>query len=341
MGNLGQSALNPWPIRHLVSERTPNPAPTDAKAESPRPKRRAWDDVPLRQKLVLLIAAACVWGAVVGVAVAHWQWSVWVIIAGIALVATALGRVAHAWAAAPVEDLAYRLERVARPDRPTTTNQLPSGRADELGRVYRAVRKIAAHASRDRQEATRLRRNLDSSIAEATRRATVQLSQLAMRDPLTNLGNRRFLDKHLDALVRSCAQADTDLVAVAIDLDNFKAVNDELGHAAGDELIVFAATLIRGSVRDDDVAIRMGGDEFVVLMPGCELDRAAAFVDRLRKLFTEHVRMTLPHEPQPNLSAGIASLLRDRARDGAALIEAADRYLYRAKRRGKAQTAGF
>ncbi len=294
----------------------------------------------MRQKLLLLIAAASTWGAVVGVAAVQWQLSVWVIVVGVFVVATALSRVASNWAAAPVEELAHRLERVARPDRPATTQGLPAERDDEIGRVYRAVRRIAEHAIRQRHEASRLRRTLDSSIADATRKATVQLSQMAMRDPLTNLGNRRFLDEHLDQLVRSCAEAHTDLIAVAIDLDNFKAVNDELGHAAGDELLIFAATLIRGSIRDDDVAIRMGGDEFIVLMPGCELERAVSFVERLRKLFAEHVRVTLPEQLQPGLSAGIASLLRDRVRDGQSLIESADRYLYRAKRAGKSQTAG-
>jgi diguanylate cyclase (GGDEF)-like protein len=235
------------------------------------------------------------------------------------------------------------MQRLVRPERPLSTRSLPQQRRDEVGQISRCVHNLAVSAIRDHHEANRLRRTLDSRIEQATRRATNELTQIAMRDPLTNLANRRFLDQHLEELTRSCAASNTDLVCVLLDMDDFKQVNDVLGHAAGDDLLCFAAMLIRASIRDDDVAVRLGGDEFVVLMPGCEIERAGQFADRVKKLFAEHVQLTLADDidARPDFSIGVSSLLRDGAASGAELIEIADTNLYSAKAGRKGATIGL
>ena len=157
-----------------------------------------------------------------------------------------------------------------------------------------------------------------------------------MHDPLTGLGNRRFLDEHLDLLVAPAQASNTELVCIAIDMDNLKQVNDTLGHASGDDLLQLVAELIRGQKRLQDYGVRLGGDEFIVLMPGCDHRHAQAFAQRLRSLFQHEVRTLLSGQVRSDLSMGIAAL-SDGPTTGRQLLQAADERLYAAKRDGKGQ----
>ncbi|MCX5662037.1 MAG: diguanylate cyclase [Planctomycetota bacterium] len=219
--------------------------------------------------------------------------------------------------------------------KPAGLARLPVDRQDDLGVIARAVQRLAAHSLRQHHEARHLRRTLDHRVAEATRVATRQLRQQALRDPLTDLGNRRFLDEQLDPLLSSHRAAGADMACVLIDLDNFKAVNDTLGHGAGDDLLLFTGGLIRGSCRQEDHAVRLGGDEFVVLLPGCDITAAARFAQQILALFRQHARAALPPHCQASLSIGVASLDHDGPAGGAELLERADARLYAAKRSGK------
>ena len=182
---------------------------------------------------------------------------------------------AKAWIGTPIQILVEQLGRINREYSVSAINALPIQRRDEVGQVARSIHQITSWCRRDYHEARQLRRTLDHRVATATRAATRELRRLAMRDPLTDLGNRRFLADHLDTLIESVRQAGGELVAVVIDVDNFKKVNDTHGHGAGDDLLVSLAGLIRASVRGEDYAVRLGGDEFVALMPGCAVERAA------------------------------------------------------------------
>jgi diguanylate cyclase (GGDEF)-like protein len=247
---------------------------------------------------------------------------------------------ARVWVCRPIEKLIATWTALTLDHRPGVLHVLPIGRGDEVGQLARALYRLASTALKGSYDARQLRRTLDHRISQATRQATRQLRQLAMRDPLTDLGNRRFLDSNLGALVESVQASGDELICVMIDVDGFKAVNDSLGHAAGDELLIFLGSLIRAIVRGEDYTVRLGGDEFVVLMPHCSLERAAEFAEQLRVLFCQHVATALPAPVRADLSMGVAALRRHGLRDGPDLLARADANLYAAKRGGKGQTRG-
>lgn len=272
-------------------------------------------------------------------AVAEFDLALWLGGTAIAGLVLALVGLAMRWIWAPAEQLLEKAQRMARPERPLPARSLPVHRRDEIGQLARVLQQLTIAARREQFEAKRLRRSLDDQVEQATRRATCHLQKLAMRDPLTGLANRRFLDQQLGAVLRSCRSTGTELVCVMIDVDNFKAVNDQLGHSVGDQLLVFIAQLIRAMVRGDDLSVRLGGDEFVVVMPGGTTRRASDFAQQARQLFHEHARTVLPRELRCGLSMGISAAEVDDARTVEQLLEQADQRMYQAKRANH-ETAG-
>lgn len=295
----------------------------------------------MRDKTQWLVVGATLWGGVAGFASALFGWGVAGMIVGCSTVALLGAIAARSWIAGPLEDLVAQTRRMASTQRPTHPRHLPQDRRDEIGQLARAIQHVALTAFRDHAEARQLRRTLDQRVEQATRKATAQLTSLALRDPLTNMGNRRLLDQNLDELIRSCRASQTDLICIAIDLDNFKAVNDQLGHATGDELIVFAARLARALVREEDWVVRLGGDEFIVLLPGSNLERAGRFAQQAQMMFSEYATLNLPAELKVSMSMGIASLQRDAPADGPELLKIADEHLYAAKSAGKSTAMGL
>jgi two-component system, cell cycle response regulator len=116
---------------------------------------------------------------------------------------------------------------------------------------------------------------------------------LAVTDPLTGLYNRRYLESHLDSLMQRAAQDDKPIGLLALDIDHFKAVNDTHGHAAGDEVLKEFVARIKRSVRGIDMAARIGGEEFVVVMPDSTHETCISVAERLRESVAESP-VTLP-----------------------------------------------
>jgi diguanylate cyclase (GGDEF)-like protein len=226
------------------------------------------------------------------------------------------------------------LEGFERKDRSRAAQDLPLHRQDEIGQIARVIDRLTARTVREYHEADRLRRTLDDRVEKSTRQATQQLRQLAMRDPLTGLGNRRFLEENFDQLIKSALNSGTPVACVAIDMDNFKKINDTLGHKAGDDLLIFLSTLIRGSLREDDFSVRLGGDEFVVVLPGCSLSRATQFAQQLITLFRQNSKAVHASDIPVSLSIGIATLSSG-IDSSQGLLSQADDNLYSAKRAGK------
>ncbi|MAE61016.1 MAG: hypothetical protein CMJ49_06620 [Planctomycetaceae bacterium] len=293
----------------------------------------------MQDKVTVLVLGGAVWGAVVGLIAADSASPYLLLALGLGLVIGMALWVGQRTIWIPWERL-LQLGRAAVPTRPQDIDALPTERRDELGYVARVVRHLSKAARRHERDAAQLRRTIDHRIGDATRAATQHLTQIAMRDPLTNLGNRRFLDEHIDAVVDSCLKSRTPLQCVMIDLDYFKQVNDQLGHEAGDALLMFLGDLIRSNVRQDDLAIRIGGDEFVVLMPGGRVADAMRLGENLRGWFDQHCASRVSSKPPPGLSIGIASLLREKLASGADLLRLADTRLYAAKTQGRGATIG-
>ena len=168
--------------------------------------------------------------------------------------------------------------------------------------------------------------------AVANARRFREARKLADLDALTNLHNRRFFH---DTLVREVARAqryDRKLALVIFDIDDFKAINDRVGHLGGDAVLAQLAEQVRSVVRSADIACRVGGDEFAVILPESALADAEQLYRRLQ--FAVSNRATGPSE-RLHLSAGIAELVPED--DAVSFFERADEALFRAKETGKDQ----
>ncbi len=154
--------------------------------------------------------------------------------------------------------------------------------------------------------------------------------QLADLDALTSLHNRRYFHETLAREVARAHRYQRSLALIVFDLDDFKAINDRIGHLAGDSVLAEAAERIRDAVRSADIACRVGGDEFAVILP----ESAASDADQLYKRLQAAVSSRpIGQAGRLKLSAGIAELKAED--DGVSFFERADEALYRAKDAGK------
>lgn len=163
-------------------------------------------------------------------------------------------------------------------------------------------------------------------------RERAHIHQLAYYDALTGLVNRSMLLAQTERMLRDAQRNDTPLALMFIDLDRFKQVNDTLGHSAGDALLRAVATRLQDGARAGDVAARMGGDEFVLVLPRCSASQAAVAAKRLLASVNQPLDVE-GSELRPNASVGIAMCPEDGA-DADALMRCADMAMYQAKTDG-------
>ncbi|MCE8000306.1 MAG: PleD family two-component system response regulator [Rhodobiaceae bacterium] len=159
--------------------------------------------------------------------------------------------------------------------------------------------------------------------------------EMAFTDSLTGLYNRRYMTNHLTTLVEEGAHSGKPLSLMLLDIDYFKAVNDTYGHGAGDEVLKEFGSRISDNVRGIDLACRLGGEEFVVVMPDTDADTAIAIAERLRSRVAERAFKTEVEQAiEVTVSIGLAGAIwpYDSAE---ALLERADQALYKAKRDGR------
>ncbi len=176
---------------------------------------------------------------------------------------------------------------------------------------------------RRRRYQNRLRVNYEQSIA------------LASTDPLTGVHNRRYLDTHLDQLLQRARANNKPLSVAFCDIDHFKRLNDTYGHAAGDEVLVeFTRRMIR-NLRSHDLVARIGGEEFVVVMPDTPPERARRIGERLRQKVEQEPFVAVGADPiAVTISVGVTT---SRVTDtyGVDLIKRADEAMYQAKNTGR------
>jgi diguanylate cyclase (GGDEF)-like protein len=172
-------------------------------------------------------------------------------------------------------------------------------------------------------------------LMEQLLQARAALRELAMHDGLTDLWNRAAILESLDAELDRARRQGASLGLVMFDLDHFKAINDTYGHLAGDEVLRAAAKAIRDTLRPYDSVGRYGGEEFLLILPGCDERNAVCHAERLRLVLSElHVPATRD-EIRVTASFGVAVAGPGAEADASGLIQAADSALYRAKRAGR------
>ena len=161
------------------------------------------------------------------------------------------------------------------------------------------------------------------------------LREQAATDPLTRIANRRTILETLGKELERCRRSKTACAVVFVDLDHFKQVNDTHGHAAGDEVLRQAASTMRAILRPYDLVGRYGGEEFVVVLPGCDAAGARAAAERLRAAVAGAAIGIGGVLVRVTCSLGIAVGDSASGWDGDRLLSAADAALYRAKRAGR------
>jgi len=208
-----------------------------------------------------------------------------------------------------------------------------SGDTGEIGylTVYTRTR-TRSFAEDDVFELEELARRAGPAIENAYR--FKEARQLADLDALTGLHNRRYFHETLQREVSRAHRYTRRLALIVFDLDDFKAINDRIGHLAGDAVLAEAADRVRSVVRSADIACRVGGDEFAVILPESTLDDA----DQLyRRLLDAVSSQPIGGAGKLQISAGIAELRSDE--DSTRFFQRGDDALYRAKEAGKGQVA--
>ena len=162
------------------------------------------------------------------------------------------------------------------------------------------------------------------------------------RDGLTGLYNYRFLGEHLSREIAMCERANTPLSVAMIDVDDFKFYNDRNGHEAGNQALAAIARLLTESIREGDVAVRYGGEEFALILPSTPKIGAQQVAERARRSISRYAFPYANNRPSGKLtvSIGIATLPAD-AGDAKELLQRSDNAMYEAKANGKDQVYLF
>ncbi|MDE3086728.1 MAG: GGDEF domain-containing protein [Acidobacteriota bacterium] len=204
---------------------------------------------------------------------------------------------------------------------------------DRAGRAWaRAHRSVAAMVGRlsslreafavvGVEEPLEMHRAVDRITAAATEEVLTRLERASRTDALTGVGNRRAFDETLSSALSAASRRGHQVTVVAVDLDGLKLINDTEGHAAGDAALLALVRALYSARRDEDSVFRVGGDEFVILLPFTSVDAAELFMRRVQAA------------GGPAFTWGAAGYPDDGA-DAPALVEAADRDLYR-RRQGR------
>jgi diguanylate cyclase len=204
---------------------------------------------------------------------------------------------------------------------------LDEARGDTVAQGERTLRlrQKVVEAQDALQDAKRRIAQLESKLEE--------MSELAREDPLTHSMNRRGMMEALCREMRRSRRHGSPLSIAMIDIDNFKQLNDRLGHSAGDGALVHLVGIIRNTLRQMDVIARFGGEEFLLLLPSTGLDDAVAAVSRIQRELTKSIFLYEHQRVLVTFSAGAALVGEEDSEDS--LIRRADAALYQAKRQGK------
>ena len=238
---------------------------------------------------------------------------------------------------APIEALSDGAKRILRGEYDVV---IPTPwRRDEIALLIRTFNEMVAKLNANRIELQMNQMEIEAAAEQVRtrnqelQRANEVLSQLSITDGLTKLHNHRFFQDHLTREIKRVRRTQEPVSMLLIDIDDFKALNDRLGHAAGDELLKGIARTLNASVRESDFLARYGGEEFVVVAANTHLAGALHLAEKVRTEVAES-SFVVDESMQVfkiTVSIGVAEYRGDRK----AFFQAADRALYRAKAEGK------
>jgi diguanylate cyclase len=212
--------------------------------------------------------------------------------------------------------------------------------APVLKEVVSATRNMAAQSKTSSEELQTMREKANQTDAEMAKlhQELDRVSTQARHDPLTGALNRKGLDEAVEREMSSVRRKETPLCVALLDIDNFKKLNDTLGHATGDVALTHLATVARECMRPQDTLARYGGEEFVLLLPDTQLDKGIEAMTRLQRELTKKFFLAGTEKILITFSAGVAQLAADET--GVEAIKRADKAMYLAKRAGKNRVVG-
>jgi diguanylate cyclase (GGDEF)-like protein len=247
------------------------------------------------------------------------------------IICTMLGMVAGAY-------IIYDLGRTVAAMAEALASQRLEGvgdRRDEVGALMKSFGHMLQTVEQQATEINAFASKLDAAYKELES-TNLRLKEYSFKDEVTGLYNRRFFTMRLDEELARYRRFNHPASVVLLDLDGFKAVNDDLGHAVGDETLRDIAQILQKHSRGINVVSRYGGDEFAILLVETSKAGARLYADRIRQVIGA---FPFSHGKQITASLGVASVPDDEASTAEDLFRAADEALYAAKRAGKNQVA--
>lgn len=206
---------------------------------------------------------------------------------------------------------------------------------DVVERLLTETQSVKETAERSSAEIGALREQVEAANSLITRlqRELDETSELVRYDPLTGVLNRKGLDEALEREIARARRHSSVMCVGLLDLDNFKQLNDTFGHRTGDDALRHLAEVARGSLRQEDIIGRLGGEEFLILLPDADEEQASVIMTRLQRALTSHIFLANNSRILITFSAGIARIGPDGSAHEA--IDRADKAMYAAKRAGK------
>ena len=234
-------------------------------------------------------------------------------------------------------DLATAVARAAESFKGPAPLQGLENRTDEIGSLMQSFSRMIGTIETQAQEINGFASRLDAAYKELER-TNSRLKEFSFKDEVTGLYNRRFFSIRLEEEVSRHRRFRHPVSVVLLDLDGFKAVNDQHGHGAGDDTLRDIAQILLKHSRGINVISRYGGDEFVVLLVETSKAGARLYADRIRQVVA---RYPFSHGLRVTASFGISSLPEDVAPSAEEMMRSADEALYAAKRAGKNTVTGY